>query len=64
MMSLKNERLISSRSASVETVVANSAPAESLRPLWQEVERLQLQLTEYTNKQQNVLQLSLQTQPS
>ncbi len=41
--------------------LADSAPAESLRPLWQEVERLQLQLTEYTNKQQR-LQLSLQTQ--
>ncbi|ENU1226925.1 AAA family ATPase [Providencia rettgeri] len=41
--------------------LADSAPAESLRPLWQEVERQQQQLTEYTNKQQQ-LKLSLQTQ--
>lgn len=41
--------------------LADSTPAESLRPLWQEVERQQLQLTEYTNKQQH-LKLSLQTQ--
>ena len=41
--------------------LADSAPAESLRPLWQEVERQQQQLTEYTNKQHH-LKLSLQTQ--
>lgn len=41
--------------------LADSAPAEFLRPLWQEVERQQQQLTEYTNKQQH-LKLSLQAQ--
>ncbi|MEQ5573623.1 AAA family ATPase [Providencia huaxiensis] len=41
--------------------LADSAPAESLRPLWQDVERQQQQLTEYINKQQQ-LKLSLQTQ--
>lgn len=41
--------------------LADNAPAESLRPLWQEVERLQQLLIEYTAKQ-NLLQQSLHTQ--
>lgn len=41
--------------------LSDSAPAESLRPLWQNVERLQQQLSEYKEKQQK-LQLSLQRQ--
>ncbi|GAB1438887.1 AAA family ATPase [Providencia sp.] len=41
--------------------LADNAPAESLRPLWQEVERQQQLLTEYTEKQ-NLLQQNLQTQ--
>ncbi|MGG4608084.1 SbcC/MukB-like Walker B domain-containing protein [Providencia sp. Me31A] len=41
--------------------LADNAPAESLRPLWQEVERQQQLIIEYTAKQ-NLLQQSLQAQ--
>ncbi|WP_369309941.1 AAA family ATPase [Providencia rettgeri] len=41
--------------------LSESEPAESLRPLWQDIERLQRQLSEYTEKQQQ-LQLNLQQQ--
>lgn len=41
--------------------LSDSEPAESLRPLWQNIERLQRQLTEYTEKQQQ-LQRNLEKQ--
>ncbi|EPL6455440.1 SbcC/MukB-like Walker B domain-containing protein [Providencia rettgeri] len=41
--------------------LSDGEPAESLRPLWQNIERLQRQLTEYTEKQQQ-LQLNLEKQ--
>ncbi|MEQ4675740.1 AAA family ATPase [Providencia vermicola] len=41
--------------------LSNGEPAESLRPLWQNIESLQRQLTEYTEQQQQ-LQLNLKKQ--
>lgn len=41
--------------------LSNGEPAESLRPLWQNIESLQRQLTEYTEQQQQ-LQLNLEKQ--